>query len=928
MSPSPSQALVSAGLDGALTLWDLRARAPGFVLDAGGGAIWSLAVDERGGGGGGGGNGGSGKRLAAACDDGALRVLTAVRRNGGGSSSSSSSSSSSASLKLSAAFPRASGRALSVAWHPGGRALVSGSSEGTLRAWDVATRRELFRVDAAGGSGKSSSKSKKSGCGDEDASSPLWAVAVADDGTLATGDGEGCVSFWDAEHGTLLARFPGAHAADVLALVAAGGGGGDGGGSSGNRNSRSRGGRRRGRDSSSSAYEGAGSGGMIFSAGADGRVASFVHQGGSGNGDGDEEEERQRVRQRFAGGGGGGGQTQQQLPRRNGGWAAGPARAPHTHDVRCLALLSTRSPSPSLSSSSPSPASSGGEGGRGAGAGARARAMAAAARASAVAGPQLLVSGGADAQLIVYARSSFATEHPARACRAPQPPLLAVSVPTAGDGAEGTGGGGPALLLASQRRAVDVWRLGVSSCSFEEDRQEQQRAGREGGAAKRGRQAPPPPAFTSNTTNLAEGARVDVMTRPSRLARLELAGADHVLSSALASSSSSVSVSNGNRQQEQQQQLLSVAVAASTSARTVLFELREREGGGGGESEEAGEDFKSCSVRRVPLPAGVPAAAAVAFAGPRRLLAAACEDGSLSVIDLTETEGAEEREEKKKMTVASLAATLTPPPGKSSSPASNTTASLSCPPVSGIAVSDCGRWAATWSTSGRSHVFDLKGLEHSWSPPPLTTSSYSNSFSSSSPSPLLAGAAFTADGDLLLLSSSGTLASYDVQGRFLKPPTPQGAWEAAGGKEESGGKEGGRREGEKVAAAAVSLGDLPGSPTGVSALPKAGSRAVLVCTPSALCAADLAAPRTPGKERAMDPRSRRAARAAAGGGENASPSLAPAPAGDNPRPLPLEHPCLGSFYLSPREALLVEAVWADVAARSLPPPVLRRRFGA
>jgi len=43
--------------------------------------------------------------------------------------------------------------------------------------------------------------------------------------------------------------------------------------------------------------------------------------------------------------------------------------------------------------------------------------------------------------------------------------------------AEGTGGGGPALLLASQRRAVDVWRLGVSSCSFEEDRQEQQHAG-------------------------------------------------------------------------------------------------------------------------------------------------------------------------------------------------------------------------------------------------------------------------------------------------------------------------------------------------------------------------------------------------------------------------------------------------------------------
>ena len=153
--------------------------------------------------------------------------------------------------------------------------MVSGSSEGTLRAWDVASRRELFRVDAAGGSGKSSSR--KSGGSEDASSSPLWAVAVAADGTLATGDGEGCVSLWDAEHGTLLARFPGAHAADVLALVAvppvsaavpAGGGG--------RRN------RRRGRDGSSiSSFEGIGPGGTIFSAGADGRVASFANQGSS-----------------------------------------------------------------------------------------------------------------------------------------------------------------------------------------------------------------------------------------------------------------------------------------------------------------------------------------------------------------------------------------------------------------------------------------------------------------------------------------------------------------------------------------------------------------------------------------------------------------------------------------------------------------------
>ena len=924
---SPRQALVSAGLDGSLTLWDLRARAPGCVLDAGGGAIWSLAVDELGSGGADG--GGAGRRLAAACDDGALRVFVAVRKTG----SSSPSSAPPPFLRLSAALPRAEGRALSVAWHPGGRALVSGSSEGALRAWDVASRRELFRVDAAGGSGKPP-PSKSGRRGEESSSSPLWAVAVAADGTLATGDGAGCVSLWDAEHGTLVARFPGAHAADVLALVCCPGVGGGGAGGNG------QGGRRRGRGRSSGSYDGAGAGGTIFSAGADGRVASFVHQG---RGDEAEGDYGRRVRQR---GEGGQQHHQQQQQSRNGGWAAGPARAAHTHDVRCLALLST----PGGHVSSPPSPGSGGGGGAGSASGG----------GEAAGGPRLLVSGGADAQLIVYARASFATEHPARACRAPQPPLLAVSVPAAAGRGEGGGaaaaaaaaaGAGPALLLASQRRAVDVWRLGASSCfsSEEEGRHASGGRGKRGGGGGGGGKADPAPP------PLAEGARVDVVARPSRLARLELAGADHVLASALASSHSPSppSPSGSGR-------LLTVVVAASTAARTALFELREEAAAGGGEGERA------VSVRRVPLPAGVPASAAVAFAGPRRLLAAACGDGSLSVIDLASPGpkkgggggggGAGEEEGRTPpAVVASLAATLAAPasPPGAAPPSGATTAALSCPPVSGLAASGCGRWAATWSTGGACHVFDLRGLEHAWSPPPLAAPASApapaSRSSPSSPSPAaspLAGAAFTADGDLLLLHSSGALACYDVRARAARPPTPRGAW----GEDEGGsgagagagagagggrGKEGSKHGGSPVVGA-ICIGDLPGSPTGVSTLPKAGSRAVLVCTPSALCSADLAAPRTPGRGGGGDPllaagapsRSSRRAAARAAGGASSPTAAAPAPAGTNPRPLPLEHPCLGSFFLSPREALLVEAVWADVAAKSLPPPVLRRRFGA
>lgn len=38
------------------------------------------------------------------------------------------------------------GRAVSVAWHPGGGCLVAGTSQGTLHAWDVGASRELLRI--------------------------------------------------------------------------------------------------------------------------------------------------------------------------------------------------------------------------------------------------------------------------------------------------------------------------------------------------------------------------------------------------------------------------------------------------------------------------------------------------------------------------------------------------------------------------------------------------------------------------------------------------------------------------------------------------------------------------------------------------------------------------------------------------------------
>ena len=45
-------------------------------------------------------------------------------------------------------MPAVEGRLLSVAWHPDAHTLVTGSSAGMLHAWDVASARELLRINA------------------------------------------------------------------------------------------------------------------------------------------------------------------------------------------------------------------------------------------------------------------------------------------------------------------------------------------------------------------------------------------------------------------------------------------------------------------------------------------------------------------------------------------------------------------------------------------------------------------------------------------------------------------------------------------------------------------------------------------------------------------------------------------------------------
>lgn len=71
--------------------------------------------------------------MAAACDDGVLRIFTAEGLEPG--------------LSYAKSLPALGSRLLSVAWHPDGQSLITGTAAGTLHAWHLASGRELLRIN-------------------------------------------------------------------------------------------------------------------------------------------------------------------------------------------------------------------------------------------------------------------------------------------------------------------------------------------------------------------------------------------------------------------------------------------------------------------------------------------------------------------------------------------------------------------------------------------------------------------------------------------------------------------------------------------------------------------------------------------------------------------------------------------------------------
>lgn len=179
--------LFSIGSSTYLTEWDITTGLPKQHLDSNAGAIWSLASSP------------DNTTLALGCEDGTAMLVDVAD----------------GSFSYSRFLERQNSRILSLSWHPKGDILVGGCADSTIRAWEVNQPHgriiAQMKVEQLHQRGEKAKRSKKM-------DTLVWAVKVASDGTIVSGDSTGSLKIWESRFWSLKQSFQ-VHKSDILCLA-------------------------------------------------------------------------------------------------------------------------------------------------------------------------------------------------------------------------------------------------------------------------------------------------------------------------------------------------------------------------------------------------------------------------------------------------------------------------------------------------------------------------------------------------------------------------------------------------------------------------------------------------------------------------------------------------------------------------------------
>lgn len=482
----------------------------------------------------------------------------------------------------------------------------------------------------------------------------------------------------------------------------------------------------------------------------------------------------------------------------------------------------------------------------------------------------LLVSAGLDAQIIAYRLDKILETHPIRATKSPQPPLIAVAPLAA-----------PApLMAASQRDALEIWRLGQAPGLFE-------------GPGPHPPSCPPkllvqiklqgprPPMAlaTSPDGRLLAASSLDEM----RLWRLDVGG-DAALKDAVVIRRAAVKEAAARKNVVAMVFIPTPSPPAAAAVATTPKKKQARAAAAAAPLHDvclvSADSCGSVSTWRW-------------RAGPAKV-AADSDDG----------EGSDGEEGGDLQLTVSTTVAYPRAPAAAAVPSSG--AAVSSSPSAELAVSRLvaspdGRWVAAAGVLGQVVLYPLPAL----APATLLTSAdhLSSGAAGGGPGPLTA-LSFTPDSKhVVAATSDGQLLVYTH--------TQVGGWVAAS-------SSGGGWPSSQRSTVQEALQALPGCVAGLSFTTGQQSPCLLAYTPGAFCVIDLD----------------RAAEAAGGGGQQRqkrkrSRDAPSARTSDRPgclRTVLLPEPCLALAALGPSAALLVEQHWDQVIA-NLTPPLYRHRYG-